>query len=184
MSLVCDSGWILTKNGILKKVNALLASLQEPQELLVNQTQLPVSTSKISRGENYRGLPYLVLDYPRVFNQSDVCAIRTFFWWGHFFSTTLHLSGSYQRRFADSIANQYQQAIVNELWIGVGADPWQYHLERDNYVPVDGVTEEFFVKQVKEHMFLKLSAVTPLTAWENAPDKLLKDFSCLIGLME
>jgi len=54
---------------------------------------------KISRGENYLGLPYLVLDYPRLFRPDAVLAIRTFFWWGHFFSSTLQLSGGYKTEF-------------------------------------------------------------------------------------
>ena len=42
-------------------------------------------SGKISRGENYRGLPYLILDYPAYFSQKDIFAFRTMFWWGHFF---------------------------------------------------------------------------------------------------
>ena len=31
---------------------------------------------KISKGENYKGLPYVMLDYPRCFGKTDIFAIR------------------------------------------------------------------------------------------------------------
>ena len=52
------------------------------------------STPKIAKGENYLQLPYVLLDYPRCFDKENIFAIRTMFWWGNFFSITLHLSGS------------------------------------------------------------------------------------------
>ena len=48
---------------------------------------------KIFRGENYLGLPYLVLDYPKHFSKDSIHAFRTMFWWGNFFSFTMHLQG-------------------------------------------------------------------------------------------
>ncbi len=177
-SLISDAGWILTKNGILQKVNALFAGLADQQvQLLKGRT-----TPKISRGENYQGLPYLVLDYPRIFEREDVFAIRTFFWWGNFFSTTLHLSGRYQRELAPLIANQYQRAVVNELLIGVFTDPWQYHVEPVNYVPVSGMNEQLFVERVRQHGFLKLSAIVPILPWEHVPEKLMEHYRLLADI--
>ncbi len=34
-----------------------------------------------------------MLDYPRAFGRDSIFACRTFFWWGRFFSLTLHLAG-------------------------------------------------------------------------------------------
>src|SRR5437868_2887523 len=101
MELVTNAEWILTKNGIMDKARWLLESLQvQMKDYLGNQPGIAdttvYGTPKISRGENYQGLPYLVLDYPRVFNKSNILAIRTMFWWGNFFSTTLHLAGHYK----------------------------------------------------------------------------------------
>ena len=100
-ALVATTDWILTKNNVLQKIKQLLLALQSrQQDLLLPFNSLPEevlkSSPKISRGENYKGLPWLVLDYPRYFNKADVFAIRTLFWWGNFFSITLHLSGSYK----------------------------------------------------------------------------------------
>ena len=68
------------------------------------------SSPKISKGENYKGLPWLVLDYPRYFNKEDIFAIRTLFWWGNFFSITLHISGKYKMRYEKKIIDSFESA--------------------------------------------------------------------------
>ena len=87
MEMVIDPEWILTKNHILKKANHLLANLLAKQQEYVKkyEPKLPSevlqSPPKISKGENYKGLPYVVLDYPKNFSASGILAIRTMFWW-------------------------------------------------------------------------------------------------------
>ena len=97
--LMCNTDIILTKNSVLQKIKALFEGMQMSMTDEVSRNsdwssqtifQMP---PKISRGENYLGLPYLVLDYPRQFDSINIFAIRTMFWWGHFFSSTLQLAG-------------------------------------------------------------------------------------------
>src|SRR5689334_11584093 len=92
--LVSDANWILTKNAIMQKIKTMLAELMERQKNLCQRhhplfsKEILSISPKISKGENYHGLPYLVLDCPRYFSIHQTCAIRTFFWWGNFFSVT------------------------------------------------------------------------------------------------
>ncbi|HEY6901247.1 MAG TPA: hypothetical protein VI233_11410, partial [Puia sp.] len=108
--LVMDSGVILTKNSIIKKTVGLFAGLADEYRTAwapghageAGEAGVPGAqgaSPKISKGENYKGLPYVMLDYPRLFGREDVLAIRTFFWWGHGFSVTLHLKGEYRQQY-------------------------------------------------------------------------------------
>jgi hypothetical protein len=78
MELVTNADLILTKNLILKKVKWLLENLLVKQQeyVALHAAGLPVKVSgsspKISKGENYKGLPYLILDYPRLFEQENL----------------------------------------------------------------------------------------------------------------
>ena len=75
LELVTNADWILTKNGIIQKVKSILEGLQaEQQDYLVQEkNSFPAEfispLPKISKGENYKGLPYLVLDHPRYFDK-------------------------------------------------------------------------------------------------------------------
>src|SRR5438270_12291819 len=97
--LITNAEILLTKNRVLEKMWLLLEGVQNAMQRRASTFSNPhifQTPPKVSRGENYLGLPYLVLDYPRIFQQSDVFAIRSFFWWGNFFSSTLQLSGHFK----------------------------------------------------------------------------------------
>ena len=96
MRLVTDPAWILTKNSAIGKVVALFGELSgEWREMM--GSRVGWGDPRISRGEQYKGLPWVMLDYPRVFGKENVLAVRTMFWWGHYFTVTLHLKGEYLR---------------------------------------------------------------------------------------
>lgn len=172
--LLTKAGWILTKNGILEKVKRLLGELQlnyrrHVQEHSLLSREVLVSSPKISRGENYQGLPWVVLDYPRCFGQQDVFAIRTMFWWGHFFSITLHVAGCYKSQYENKVILSFPQFAAGGYFICVNNTPWQHHFESNNYVPVAEMRAEQFAGRIKEHPFIKLAAKMPVEQWDRFP---------------
>ena len=86
--LVNNSNWILTKRTIIEKAVLLLSELQgKMKSVTLNyESLLPLaiisSEPKISKGESYRLLPYVLLDYPKYFDKENIFALRTMFWWG------------------------------------------------------------------------------------------------------
>src|SRR5688572_24832334 len=94
--MITDTTWILAKQRIIKKVYELFAVVAEDFKLALTvsdpfPTGISQQSAKISKGENYLSLPYVMLDYPSAFSKTGICAVRTMFWWGNFFSITLHL---------------------------------------------------------------------------------------------
>ena len=129
---------------------------------------------KISRGENYKGLPYLVLDYPRNFRPDAVFAIRSFFWWGRFFSSTLQLSGDYKNIYKPNLEAAYP--AFSKYHIGINPDPWQHHFEPDNYTALEQVPYEEFKKLLHQQEHIKMSAQWPVAAWQEAPDFFIENW--------
>jgi hypothetical protein len=188
-SLVTKADWILTKNGIIEKAKQLLAALQREQQSILASVkeQLPVeitgTSPKISKGENYKGLPYLVLDYPRYFNKKDVCAIRTLFWWGNFFSTTLHLSGDCKNRYIQNINASFEFLKNNDFSICINTDEWEHHFEITNYLPLHALNAMAFQEITMQGAFIKLSKKISLTEWDEAGENLLETFDQLLKTM-
>ncbi len=188
-ALLLNSDWILTKNGILLKVRELFADLQANQLEWMQQhpellsQEIATTSAKISRGDNYQGLPYLVLDYPRLFGQEDVFAVRTFFWWGHFFSCTLQVSGRFQRQYQEAIIDSYNYLKDEGYYLSVHSDPWQHHFGEDNYRRVSSLDAKQFGMQVTDGSFIKLSKKFSLEQWNEAGRNLMESFSQLIGML-
>jgi len=182
MDLLKNSEWILTKNLVMKKAQLLLGDVQENnlrhvKESPVNFPKEVIAVSpKISKGENYKGLPWLMLDYPRYFEREKVFAIRTMFWWGHFFSTTLHLSGQYKERYSYAIAGSYDALCLNEFYTCIHDEQWHHHFEKGNYRPVKDFTANDFADHIGKRSFIKLSCQLSLFEWNDAPGLLSESF--------
>ena len=188
MELVTNAEWILTKNGIMEKARWLLEDLQlQMKTYLANNAGLGDTTvygsPKISRGENYQGLPYLVLDYPRVFNKSNILAIRTMFWWGKFFSTTLHLAGHYKELSERKIVSGVDILKHHNFYLCTNEVEWEHHFETSNYVPVIDLTQDEFMKMTRGKPFIKIAKKLALHQWNDAGEVLFNNFRLLADLM-
>jgi hypothetical protein len=188
--LVCNTDWILTKHAIIRKVYHLFgeqAALM--QELVLNQNsylpeEVKASVPKIAKGENYKELPYVMLDYPRCFEKEKTVAIRTFFWWGHFFSVNLQLSGICKEKALPSLQNNFLQLHQNDYWLCVSSDPWQHHFEEDNYVAIKKYTNEEFSSILNRESFIKIGKKIPLTEWGKVPAFIEQSFTEMILLLK
>ncbi len=135
---------------------------------------------KISKGENYKGLPYLILDHPRFFGKDDHFAIRNMFWWGNFFSITLHLSGNYKSKYADKIESSFKFLKDESFSIGVSNDQWEHHFEKSNFLPLKEMSGATFKDYLANKEFIKLAKQFSLEEWDNAGDNLFTSFRQLI----
>lgn len=183
MQLVTDREILLAKNRIIQRVVDLFGEVSDQyQKVLQNKMLLSeeLANAKISRGEHYLGLPYVMLDYPRQFSKENIFAIRSFFWWGNFFSITLHLSGTYLQRHFLPIEKAIAEKRFNGWFIAVSQNPWRHDFEKDNYLMID----EGNNYNLGEKPYLKLSSKIPLTRWEDARLFFIKNFSALAAIIE
>src|SRR2546430_2748604 len=140
LELVCNSDWILTKQAIIEKVYHLFGELAAlMQQYVMNKKNLLLdeiilNSPKISKGENYNKLPYVMLDYPRCFKKEKTLAIRTMFWWGNFFSIQLQLSGEYKKAALSNLKINFSALQKNDYSICISGNPWEHHFDRDNYL--------------------------------------------------
>jgi len=184
--LVCNGDWILTKNRVLDAVSSFLADLQAEQARWLRDQApgFPPSIltipAKVSKGEQYLGLPYRVLDYPRLFSSADIFAVRTFFWWGHYFNVTLQLAGHWKKQTEASLIAALADIKEENLYICTGTDPWQHHFTDDYYQPVRSLNSAEWEKIILEQAFIKLSCRQELSDWEQMGERLLADFGRLI----
>ncbi len=184
--LVSNGDWILTKNRVLQQITAFLGEMQAEQEnwLRLRAPALPASilatTAKVSQGENYLGLPYRVLDYPRCFGPADIFALRTIFWWGHFFSVTLQVAGFWKKETEYALKSAFEELRDADGYICTGTDPWQHHFTPDYYRSVRELKRNEWEKIILEQPFIKLATRHALTDWENTGERLLADYALLV----
>lgn len=181
--LFCNAEIILTKNSIINKTILLLEEVQERLIDEKDQQDFFSVPPKISKGENYLGLPYVILDYPRKSVGPDLFFIRSMFWWGHFFSSTLQISGKYKDEYIEELSNSYDKLKINHYHIGINENPWNHHFEESNFKPIQQIDADKFKNLLQEQDHIKIAKKWPLTEWDTAHTKLYESWMYFFKLI-
>lgn len=188
LQLVQNAGWVLTKNKIIGKAFELFGALSAGMRVQLESSDLAAEilqpAPKVFKGENYKGLPYVMLDYPRYFSHDDIFAIRNFFWWGNYFSVTLHLKGKYKEQFAAVLQKNSGLMAVRKFHVCISDVEWRHELDEENYTPISAISAGKFQEVVERQAFLKLSASIPLYHWNESAMLLDQLFGVLVQVME
>lgn len=169
--MIEDTDFLISKTNIIEEIEILLTKTKDRlTEVLEKKSSLipPKSkfgNGKISKGENYRLLPFVILDFPSIFESQNIFAFRTMFWWGNFFSTTLHLQGEHLEFYKARVISNFEMLLHQNIYICIGETPWEYHFGKDNYVQLSMQHKEFIEKST----FVKLSKKIPLDQLESIP---------------
>jgi hypothetical protein len=186
--LIQNKEWILTKRSVIEKVTRLFGNMHHTYKEILQEENLSSGIfsedkfGKISKGENYLGLPYVIMDYPAVFNKENVFAIRTMFWWGNFFSISLHLSGK-NLLTHDSFSKYFFYLEEKDFFICVNNEQWEHHFEPTNFINASEL-KSIDKKQILERNFFKISKKIALNYWDETPEFLWKTFREIVEFLK
>ncbi len=174
LAILKDQRFLIVKQTLSEKVISQLAVIERMihQEIKSSNFDFPANTflrsGKISKGENYRSLPYFLLDYPRLFTKTDAFAFRTMLWWGHEFSCTLHLAG----KPLDMVRKRLTPRLIKEkdIYFCMNDNPWEYHFESSNYQKIDTLKSKDIENHINKYDFVKISDKVPLEKWDHFGD--------------
>ncbi len=177
LELASDAYILLTKNIVMSKAGELLGDLSAhiQHELQSHDrviTDAIEAGPKISRGENYLGLPYVILDFPRYFREHDVFAVRTMFWWGNFLSMTLHLKGNYREHFRAQLTEGLRSMAATGFHVCISEDEWEHHFGVDNYIPLESLGSDSWEELYAARSFTKLAIKWPVAEWNDSLEKM------------
>lgn len=189
--LVCDEQFILTKNNIIDKVYKLfgILSIEFAKELRKYNTlfepEILLYTPKIYKGEQYNALPYVMLDHPRYFNKKEAFSIRCFFWWGNFFSITLHLGGRYTDLYLPHIiASLQEQKIMTNWYYCINETQWQHNFESSNYTIFTKEALQAINELSAQKGFFKMAKKIPLQQWDDVYDFYINNFKEILSILK
>ena len=185
LHLLSDSNFLLAKRRIQEKITGLLENLQtDLAHQCTDKLSIDINTlfnpPKISKGENYKGLPYHVLDFPAVFQNENILAFRTMFYWGNFFSATLHLQGEFLNQNRQALLDNFEKLIETNCYICVHETPWEYTYSKDNY---EQLSLQHRAKIQKDN-FIKLSIKIALEDYSSLNKKVNDFYFVLIPLLK
>jgi len=179
-----DADILRKKKLVQEKVWLLLSKTQKhiTQNIATAFPDFPLANfkpGKISKGENYQDLPYMVLDYPAKLTQEDILAFRTMFYWGNFYSATMHLQGRSLEKNRRQLVENLEDLISLNCFISTNSTPWHYHYLSSNYARLSAEHAEKFSKDP----FIKLSLQFNLDQYETLPASVTQFYLSLIKII-
>ncbi len=184
-NIILDTDFLTSKIEITKKIQTQLERTRIEIKNVIEKSNFPfsdnidITSGKIFRGENYRSLPYLVLDYPKYFSKENSFTYRTMFWWGNFFSSTLHIEGEALRHYEIILLKNMNEIIAEKVYITVGITPWEYHYGESNYT----LANLSNISKITDRTFLKLSKRFNISDFDNLPKLSASYFSFLLKVL-
>ena len=85
-------------------------------------------------------------------------------WWGNEFSCTLHIAGNTLKALQNILLERLKKE--KKLFFCIQDNPWDYHFEKSNYVPIEELSSASIENHIKAHGFIKISDKIPLDNWE------------------
>lgn len=140
-----------------------------------------LTKGKISKGENYQGYPYIILDNPRLFNQHSILVYRTMILYGHYASCHLQIHGDFLNQYKNSIYYNLKNFSDGNYYIPNGPSPWIYHLEDGGF---DKLNMTLSMNDLFKHSFFKISSFLPISEIENLPDLSSLTFEKCLTLLQ
>ncbi len=184
LAMACNAAVLLTKNSVINKVYQLFGQLSEAyaNEIEAFDTAREVKriSPKISKGENYQGLPWVMLDYPRFFSGNNIFAIRTMFWWGNHFSQFIILKGAYLP--AGIAIKILELAASGNIYLCTSTDQWEHHFDENNMVHLNKMNQQEVAATIKKCGFLKLGTKIPIERWESVENNMKENFINFVQL--
>ena len=129
---------------------------------------------KISRGEKYNSLPYIVLDYPSYFNKEDIFCFRVIFLWSKQFNCNLILRGEPLLKYESHLKGNEGKLKKYGYILEYSSSPWKHEVNNKLHNSDDLIKYSF----KKKEAYLKISKSLPLEhmiGLEELSKNMLKD---------
>lgn len=111
---------------------------------------------KISKGENYLNLPWVMADYPAYFDTENIFAFRMFYLWGTEINFFMLMKGDFLKHYQPIILAQIKNNMFENISIYIGDNAWQHHID-EHYQPIKQTDIEKIITQINVAGFLKLA---------------------------
>lgn len=145
---------------------------------LVLPEEVAAISAKISRGEQYQGCPWVMLDHHRYFQGEDMFAFRIMAWFGHYFSAHYILGGRYVSLMQGRLIPEKFGEVV---FFCLHPDPWEHAPDEPGYRPLHLLTQEDMQAHITATCFLKLSIKIPTTDLQDMEDRVTAFYTACIA---
>ncbi len=132
-SFIADPASFVLKNQVDDQVNKLLYSFQQALALFIKESKLTLPSKlgktpfKVNKGNNHKGYPFQVIDYPASLGQEHAFSFRSVIWYANFFSFSLILKGKPKENYQQNL----RHLVNKDFMLTTHENIWETHISED-----------------------------------------------------
>ncbi|MFN0274532.1 MAG: hypothetical protein ACKVPJ_02205 [Chitinophagales bacterium] len=139
------------------------------------------STGKISKGENYKGSPYVMLDFPKLFSKDSIFAFRAMFWFGHGFVFSIVVAGNALKPLQKKFLKNKNGLHHHNIYFSIFNHAWQHEIHKDANILVEEISTQEMEHHINKNHFIKLSSTSLEVQKEKLKNDVLKNYELMLG---
>lgn len=183
IEILSDKDFLLKKKVLSDEVIRLFKVISEEikQELLRSSNPIWSSqfAGKISKGQYYKDLPYIVSDYPRRIDDNGICLFRIIFLWGREFSCNFLATGIVFKNLKNAIENNLMDIDQNAYRYSIEGSPWEHSILDVDLKKLNHLKND---KKLNTADFIKISRALTINKYESLHEICIKMFRDIIRL--
>ncbi|MEO5675568.1 MAG: hypothetical protein ABIQ74_13075 [Chitinophagales bacterium] len=189
VQLLAEDSFFHHKKNITEKIyHQLAACVTAIQEApCFQKISYPPETDlvrgKITKGENYLGLPFIILDFPRLFSSEKIFAFRTMIWWGQHLSCTLVLDGSESQLAGKKLRENFSFLKKKETFLCINKSPWLHHFGTENFISLKSLQQKDADEFQLNQNFFKVARKIPVSSVNNMENFSAESFEIFSRLL-
>lgn len=152
-----------------------------PSATLKIDTAWNLRPTKISKGENYQDMPYMVLDCPFLMHQKDLLFFRTMFWWGHYFSLNLLIKGESFQHPAQALIHHLQKKPEADIYILTSDNFWQNDISGIDYASCNAKAAQ---QSWEQYRHVRIAHRIDFNAMDSLQDKCMSFIQKMLSAMQ
>ncbi len=188
LEVASDTNFFDVKRELTSKI---VTTLERYGEKLLEEIIAPVLKKqgiqrigiKVSKGENFKGYPYVVLDCPRLFSTDTEVICRTIFRWGHGWSLHFTVQGKIFERVSSSLSG-FSSSLSNDWLLYTGENIWEQDVDSVLFVPTHSMPETALSHTIKQQKFYKIATQINLSNAVEWPPFSTQSYQNLFDLLK
>ncbi|MCB9230214.1 MAG: hypothetical protein H6581_01005 [Bacteroidia bacterium] len=175
LSVLGDRRFMQLKAAADPKIKELLFGVKQKIESVFQadlekfKGNIQFKPAKFSRGENYHGFAYRVMDFPSSLSGENIFLFRTLFLWGHHFSFHFILKGDPLTQFLPKIEQNWSKTS-EKTWLSTQNSPWEWEFTPETHLRASDISSKQLLEQVESGNFLKISQKVETEEYQNLPE--------------
>lgn len=161
LEIASDTNFFDVKRELTAKI---VLALEQFGEQLLQEIIIPVYQKqgieraglKVSKGENFKGYPYIVLDCPRLYSTDTEVICRTIFRWGHGWSLHFTIQGKTFTSIRHSLSN-FSASLSSDWLLYTGENIWEQDVDSVLFVSALSMSETALSHTINRQGFFKIA---------------------------